>query len=268
MRIPGPSTDQPVNRYEEAAVYRALNGQSFCEEVLFFDPENGYKITAFLDVTGTCDAQKEEDVSLCMRKLREFHELNLSVDHEFDIFRQIDFYESLWSEPNSVYRDYSDTKKQIWSLRPFIQAHAAPRVLTHIDPVPDNFLFARNANGELQVHLIDWEYAGMQDPHVDLAMFCIYALYDRTQVDRLIDLYFPEGCNTVTRIKIYCYIAACGLLWSNWCEYKRGHGVEFGAYSIAQYRYAKEYFRIAQKEIQKIQSKQIADRTEENVWPF
>ena len=47
------------------------------------------------------------------------------------------------------------------------------------------------------------------------------------------------------RVKIYCYIAMCGLLWSNWCEYKRQLGVEFGEYSLMQYRYAKEYYKYA-----------------------
>ena len=80
---------------------------------------------------------------------------------------------------------------------------------------------------------------------MDLAMFCIYALYDRAHVEALIDSYFPEGCTKETRLKIYCYIAACGLLWSNWCEYKRNLGVEFGEYSLRQYRYAKEFYRYA-----------------------
>ena len=93
--------------------------------------------------------------------------------------------------------------------------------------------------------------AGMQDPHVDVAMFCIYSLYNKRQVDRLIAAYFTEGCSDETRIKIYCYIAACGLLWSNWCEYKRNLGVEFGEYSLRQYRYAKDYYRIVQEELKK-----------------
>ena len=53
--------------------------------------------------------------------------------------------------------------------------------------------------------------------------------------------------------KIYCYIAACGLLWSNWCEYKRNLGVEFGEYSLRQYRYAKDYYRIVQDELKKLE---------------
>jgi len=99
---------------------------------------------------------------------------------------------------------------------------------------------------------IMWEYAGMQDPHVDIAMFCIYSLYNKRQIDRLISIYFDGDCPNETRVKIYCYIAACGLLWSNWCEYKRSLGVEFGEYSLRQYRFAKEYYRIASEEIKKL----------------
>lgn len=55
----------------------------------------------------------------------------------------------------------------------------------------------------------------MQDPHIDVAMFCMYSLYDKKQIDDLIDIYFENNCKTEDRIKIYAYISACGLLWSN-----------------------------------------------------
>ena len=102
------------------------------------------------------------------------------------------------------------------------------------------------------IRLIDWEYSGMQDPHVDIAMFGIYALYNREQIDELIDIYFEKKCSMETRIKIYCYVATCGLLWSNWCEYKRKRGARFGKYALEQYRYAREYYQIAIKEIERI----------------
>jgi len=129
-------------------------------------------------------------------------------------------------------------------LKAYIDEQKKEYCLTHIDAVPDNFLFTDDGD----VRLIDWEYDGMQDPHVDIAMFCIYALYDRKQVDRLIDIYFEGKCQSAVRKKIYCYIAACGLLWSNWCEYKRSLGVEFGECSLRQYRYAKDYYKIVMEE--------------------
>ena len=76
-----------------------------------------------------------------------------------------------------------------------------------------------------------------------------YQMYKKEQVDHLIDLDFEGNCDDRTRIKIYCYIAVCGLLWSNWCEYKRKLGVEFGEYSLRQYRYAKDYYKIVQQEL-------------------
>ena len=247
MRIPGEGTDQLINRRQEATVYETIRELHLCDDLAYIDPETGYKITAMLPDARVCDPENEGNLTACMAKLRAFHALKLTVPHTFDLFGQMEYYETLWRGAPSAYRDYSKTKERVLSLRPFIEAHAEPFCLTHIDAVPDNFLFSGD-----DLRLIDWEYAGMQDPHVDIAMFCIYALYDRTQIDHLIDLYFENACPKQTRIKIYCYIAVCGLLWSNWCEYKAALGVEFGEYSLRQYRYAKDYSRLALTEMEEI----------------
>lgn len=247
MRIPGEGTDNLINRKEEAEVYQVIRDKKLCDDIIYINPENGYKITAFLDNARVCDSESPEDIRRCMKRLREFHNMKLSVNHFFDIFEKIDFYESLRTSDVSQYIDYESTKKNVFSLKSYIDKHKADYCLTHIDAVPDNFLFCTDSNGNEEIRLIDWEYSAMQDPHVDIAMFIIYAMYDRTHAEQLIDAYFPEGCDIATRIKIYCYISACGLLWSNWCEYKRDLGVEFGEYSLKQYRFAKEYYKIAKE---------------------
>lgn len=252
MRIPGEGTDKLINRKEEADVYNTIKGKNICDELFYINPDNGFKISSFVENSRVCDPYNFEDVSKCMKKLKHFHDMKLKVNHEFNIAKQIDFYESLWLEPKSIFDDYQQTKKNVLSLIPFVNKNKAESVLTHIDAVPDNFLFSKNGKTE-NIQLIDWEYAGMQDPHVDIAMFCIYSLYDsKEEIDKVIDLYFENKCNINTKIKIYCYVALCGLLWSNWCEYKRQLGVEFGEYSLKQYRYAKDYFKIASKEIKEL----------------
>ncbi len=245
MRIPGEGTDKLINRTNEAAVYRAIRGKGLCDDPVYLNPANGYKITAFLPGVRVCDPEREDDLQRCIRKLQDFHEMRIRVSHTFDIFGQIDFYEHLWEGNPSVYRDYLKTKEKVLALRPYIEQTRETICLTHIDAVPDNFLFYRDKKGNEQLQLTDWEYSGMQDPHADIAMFAIYSLYDKDRTDRLIDLYFEGNCPDRIRAKIYCYIAACGLLWSNWCEYKRRLGVEFGEYSLRQYRYAKDFSRYA-----------------------
>ena len=240
MRIPGEGTGEIINRQQEAEVYQVIGKEHICDPICYISPRNGYKITEFLENARVCDAFSKEDVKKCMHYLKGVHQKHLCVQHDFDLFQKIEQYESYWKGQESIYRDYRETKEKIYELKRFIDHQEKEYTLTHIDAVPDNFLFVND-----RIYLIDWEYAGMQDPHVDIAMFAIYAMYDREHIEELIDFYFENMCPDIVRTKIYCYIAVCGLLWSNWCEYKRICGVEFGEYSLKQYRYAKEYYEIA-----------------------
>ncbi len=243
MRVPGEGTDQLINRKNEYEVYQKIKEYKISDDVVYMSPDNGYKITKFLNNARECDPLDPEDVRRTMKKLRDFHNLKLEVPHSFDIYGEIEFYETLWEGKPSIFRDYEETKKKVFELKSVIESLPQDWVLTHVDANPDNTLFQGD-----EIRLIDWEYAAMQDPHLDIAMFAIYSLYDRDQVDALIDSYFVEGCPTEIRIKIYAYIAVAGLLWSNWCEFKRFEGVEFGEYSLRQYRYAKDYYSIVMNE--------------------
>lgn len=243
MRIPGEGTDQLINRENEYNVYQKIKDLKISDDLVYISPENGYKITEFLDDARECDAFNPDDVKQAMRTLRQFHSLRLEVNHTFDIFKEIQLYESFWKGKPSIFKDYEKTKKNIYSLKPFIDSLDKDWILTHVDANADNILFLEN-----DIRMIDWEYAGMQDPDLDIAMFAIYSLYDRPQVDALIDSYYIEGITEEKRMKIYAYIAISGLLWSNWCEFKRFEGVEFGEYSLRQYRYAKDYYDIVMDE--------------------
>ena len=249
MRIPGDGTNKLINRFNEVASFKAISGKGLCDDPVYISSENGYKISKYLDNVRSCDPYNRNDLEICMDKLKKFHEMRLKVNHTFNLFGQIEFYESLWEGNDSVYQDYRTTKENVYKLKSYVESRRREICLTHIDAVPDNFLFYIDASGKEKIQLTDWEYAGMQDPHVDIAMFCIYSQYDREACDNLIDIYFKNNCKDETRIKIYCYIAICGLLWSNWCEYKRQIGVEFGEYSLKQYRYAKEYYRLVENSI-------------------
>lgn len=77
-----------------------------------------------------------------------------------------------------MYADYKDVKINVLRLKSFIENFQVTKYLTHIDAVPDNFLIDTNN----RVYLIDWEYAGNQDVHVDIAMFAIYSGYDKMKL--------------------------------------------------------------------------------------
>ena len=246
MRIPGEGTDKLIDRREEYDVYQRVKKEPYTETILYLNPDNGYKISEFLENTRNSDSNNVQDVKESMNVLRKFHSQNYQVDHTFDIWKQIDFYESL-RKTASAYRDYEEIKDRVLKLKPFIDDNVTKWSLCHIDANYDNFLIDQNNN----VFLIDWEYAGMQDPDLDIAMYAIYAGYTKEKIEQLINIYYENKVSENIRYKIYAYVAVGGLLWSNWCEYKQSLGLDFGEYSLAQYRYAKEYSKLVLNYLEK-----------------
>lgn len=250
MRVPGNGTEKIINRQEEANVYKELSGKNICEDIVYIDGKSGYKIAKFYEDSKSADSFNNNDVKACMKRLKEFHEMKLKVEHEFNLFEKINFYEKMWNNNPPRRENYYQIKENIFELKEFIDKQEINKSLCHIDSLADNFLILNNGD----VRLIDWEYAGMQDPHLDIAMFAIYAMYDRKQFDNLIDIYFEGKCENNIRLKIYAYIAICGLLWNNWAEYKINLGEELEEYAISQYKYAIEYYEIVKNELKRMEN--------------
>lgn len=247
IRVPGVNTEKIINRYQEYDVYQAIKDEEFVEPVVYIDRDKGYKISKFIENSHTVNPKDWNEISACLKRLRDFHSQSHRVEHYFDVFEHINYYESLM--PNaSIYEDYGNTKKNIESLESIIENLVKEWTLCHIDAVCDNFLVTENQD----VYLIDFEYAAMQDPDLDLAMFIVYSLFDRQEIDRIIDIYFENQVTPLKRYKIYSYIAMVGLLWSNWCEAKQDEDLLNSSYAKQQYNYAKTFYQIVFDEARNI----------------
>lgn len=54
MRITGEGTGQIINRAHEADVYQTIKGKQICDDIIYINPQNGYKITKFMEGARTC----------------------------------------------------------------------------------------------------------------------------------------------------------------------------------------------------------------------
>jgi thiamine kinase-like enzyme len=115
---------------------------------------------------------------------------------------------------------------------------SSPSTLCHIDCNPDNFI--RLPDNSLR--LIDWEYAGMCDPVIDIGMYAIYSNYTRAQAETLLEIYLRRKPLAHEITLLYAYIALGGFLWALWTEYRQSFGVEFGGYGLRMYQYAKDFY--------------------------
>lgn len=246
-RIPGPGTELLINRTEEAQVYDVIAPLNISEHVVYINGRTGYKIAKYYEGARNSRSADWADVAQCMEVLHKLHASNLQVDHEFNMRERISFYERLCSSHGgTLFEDYEMVRGWMEELMDRLDQLGRPKVLAHIDSVADNFLFLPNGS----VRLIDWEYAGMCDPLIDVAMCAIYSYYDEDATEQLIRIYFDQLGREATseeRLSVYAHMALGGFLWSLWAVYKSSVGEEFGEYTLIMYRYAKRYYRKIKK---------------------
>ena len=264
-RIPGEGTEKLINRREEKAVYDAVAPLGITEEIIYQNPDSGYKISRFYENSRNASAKNDGDMKACMELLRKMHGSGVKVSHSFDIRERILWYEGLILSASGredlakrllsgkedgeavtalceavPFKDYPEVRKQAAALQEKLFRKERPRTLCHIDSVPDNFIFF-NENGKDEIRLIDWEYAGMADPLIDVAMCAIYSYMTEKEAAALSTLYFGREAEEEELSVIFAYMALGGLLWALWGIYKEKLGVQFTDYTIRMYRYFKEY---------------------------
>ncbi len=88
-----------------------------------------------------------------------------------------------------LFEDYPAVRARMNELMDRLDTLERPCCLSHIDSVADNFLFLPDGS----LRLIDWEYAGMCDPLIDIAMCSIYSYYSQEELDHLLEEYLQHA---------------------------------------------------------------------------
>jgi CTP:phosphocholine cytidylyltransferase-like protein/thiamine kinase-like enzyme len=239
FRLPGEGTENLINRKQEREVYMAIKNLHISDEVFYFDESNGNKISLFFENARNTNAKDHDDLKDSMEVMRNIHRSGIRVGHNFDIKSEISRYLVLCNERDAIrFSDNEETYKKIKEIIEVVEAMNISPVLCHVDSNPDNIL--RLADGSVRV--IDWEYAGMGDPIMDISMYSIYSYYSKLDMDELLKIYLQREPVANETARLYIYAALGGYLWALWTEYKQSFGVEFGDYGMKMYRYAKEFY--------------------------
>lgn len=264
-RIPGPGTEQLIKREEEAAVYEAVSALGITEDIVYFDRKSGYKLSRYYEGARNADFSKPEERYACMAMLKRLHNSGISLPHAFDIRERLRHYEALCLRNGHEigFEDYPKIRMQADSVLAYLDGLSRERTICHIDSVQDNFLFTREG-----LRMIDWEYSGMADPLIDIAMSAIYSYMSFAEAEELLADYlaaplsgaaetalpgektFPERGIAVQGAAfpelsdiVAAYMGLGGLLWALWGMYKISLGESFGEYTLRMYRYFKNAYR-------------------------
>lgn len=136
----------------------------------------------------------------------------------------------------NLMREFGSLIEKIERLKAYVKQDAERMgirpVLCHNDTYEPNYLAAEN--GEL--YLIDWEYAGMNDPANDLA--CMLARYPMTEerTAKFLKAYFQRELTPDENRHFRAYIPICGFYWFCWGLYKGSVGDDDGFFMLPAYR--------------------------------
>ena len=238
-RIPGKGTDLLIDRKHEYDSYMAVKELHITEKIIYFDKESGYKISKFYEGSRNADPKNTKEMSRCMELLKSLHDKHIQVGHSFDIAERIKYYTELCKESGGIsFEDVAFVQKNMKILLDVLDNMKSQTCLCHIDSVADNFIIT----ADNRIKLIDWEYAGMAEPIIDIAMCAIYSYYTKEEANALLESYLKRQPTDCEYKKLYAYMALSGYLWALWTVYKSNIGEEFGEYSLKMYRYAKDFF--------------------------
>ncbi|HUL07136.1 MAG TPA: choline kinase family protein [Candidatus Acidoferrum sp.] len=215
LRIPGEGTSEYIDRRQEAVAAHVAAEAGVNAEVLFFDESDGLMLTRFVDGAVTMNGERFKDLGAVARAARAFrrvHDCGRQFATEFDLFRKMDEYlDYLRKKQARIPEGYADVQKEAEAVRAALNARPAALRPCHCDPLAENFL-----DTGARIFIIDWEYAGNNDPMWDLGDVSVEAGFGPDQDAALLDAYFGGKPPAAQAGRMVMYKAMCDLLWTLW----------------------------------------------------
>lgn len=215
LRIAGEGTAEYLNRAHEEINARAASQAGVNVEILYYDPADGTMLSRFLPAATTMDAEafrQGEAARLAGQVLRQLHSCGRDFANRFELFDQIDRYQSvLRAKGSQLPPGYEQAESWAQRVRRALAAHKLPLAPCHCDPLAENFLLEGS-----RMYLIDFEYSGNNDPMWDLGDLSVEAGFDQQQDEQLLRGYFEGPVPPLERARMVMYQAMCDLLWTLW----------------------------------------------------
>jgi thiamine kinase-like enzyme len=215
LRIPGEGTSEYIDRRHEAVAARVAAEAGVNADVLFFDADDGLMLTRFVDGAVTMNAERFKDLGAVARAAKAFrrmHECGQSFATEFNLFQKMDDYlEYLRRKQARIPDGYAEVQREAEAVRAALNGRPPALRPCHCDPLAENFL-----DTGARTFIIDWEYAGNNDPMWDLGDVSVEADFGLDQDAALLHAYFGDEPPAAQVGRMVMYKAMCDLLWTLW----------------------------------------------------
>jgi thiamine kinase-like enzyme len=210
------------------------------DEIVYFNVDEGVKITRYIEGARYPDAFDPLDIGRCVALLKNIHESGIVVAGAFDLMEHFLEYEtrvSVKASPGEHMSGYGALRAEAVAAYNGLKDIFTP-CFNHIDPIKYNFLFTRK-----QDYLIDFEYSCMASPMIDIAEFAIYHKLSIKRIDGLMSAYLGHIPSSNEKKSLYRYLALDGLYLALWYLERLDEGAKMRRNMNQCYRCALRYVK-------------------------
>lgn len=238
-RHPGASSSSLVER--SAEVEAQLTALQLGIDYSVIDIcEEGWKLSRFVHSSRSFDYDNPDDLAAGVSQIRMFHESGATCQHSVDLLAEGDRLLSLASpKKGDIVNRLAGVRRDLVRLWHYVELDEWPKALCHNDTYAVNWIV-----GIEGLCLIDWEYAGMNDPMNDLATMVVRDGLTVEKGDEILALYFRRKPSFEEKRHAYGSFALCAWYWMCWCLFKDTLG-EDGYFMLPSWRSLNRYLPMA-----------------------
>lgn len=236
-RHPGVGTDSYINRRAEAYAQEVAKEYGLDDSFICMNPDKGWKIANYITDTHTMDYHNDYEVNASLEMIRKLHDLQLEGKYEFNVWKKTnDFIAMIAEKGRHDFDDFDELYNKLERVFQFTESDNYPKILCHCDFYDPNILFQGT-----RPYLIDWEYAGVDDPGVDLGTFIACSDYTFEEAMDILDRYEGKPMSFERRRHFIGYVALASYYWFIWAILQESNGATVGEYLYIWYRSSIKY---------------------------
>lgn len=217
VRLPGDGTESVINRKNEYVSTKLACDLGIDVPLLFFS-DDGTKVMEYIPNAVTMDEvsmHEERHIVQAAEIFRKLHSSQVDTGVPFEVFDMAAVYERFIHENNvSMPSDYQEVKNQVVSIKSEVDSTGfVQKVPCHNDPLCENWV---EGNGTL--YLVDWEYAGMNDPMWDIAAASIEACFGQREDQLVLQAYLGHDPVLSEKKHLVASKIFVDYLWTLWAK--------------------------------------------------
>lgn len=224
-RHPGEGTEMIINRRNERTSLENAKALGIDPTYIYMDVNEGWKVSRFVPSFREPDYASFEDSKKVIEVMRYLHASNVTVDYGLRPWEDACDIETLLKAKDPLcFEPYEKLKAQIWEMYKSTIGDGVQKCFCHGDTYCHNWMIEPNGS----VILIDWEYAGVSDPGIDVGYYIVDAMYGFEEAQIFIREYLQETWTPQLEQHFLIYTALIAYYWFVWAMYRESCGANMG----------------------------------------